>query len=84
MMPLHADSRLVYEVGQGSVRVQIVQTPYGYCEVRPVHYNYSLLTGEMNTDDSFDRGEIDELVHLLLQAKAFLHQQCSAATQAAS
>jgi hypothetical protein len=75
-MSTHAESRVVYELGQGSVRVQIVQTPYAYSMVEPVHYVYSMLTSEVVTNHLFDLAEIDELIHLLLQAKTFFEQRC--------
>ena len=75
-MQTDAHTKLIYELGQGNVRVRIVETPYGYCGIEPVHDLYSLLSSKVHISHVFDLSDIDELVHFLLQAKTFLKQRC--------
>jgi hypothetical protein len=71
----YKNAKLLYVVGQGSVRVEIVENLYGVCEVQPVHHCYSKLEGEVGTNNRFDYFEIDELIHCLQQAKTYLRQK---------
>jgi hypothetical protein len=76
--------KLLYVIGQGSVRVEIVESLYGVCEVQPVHHCYSKLEGEVGTNNRYDYFEIDELIHCLQQAKTYLRQKSGNASVSAA
>lgn len=67
--------KLLFQIGDGSVRVDIIENCYGVCEVRPVRHGYSIIDGKTGTSDRFDVFQIDELIHRLEKAKTFLVQK---------